>query len=165
MYFLYNSLDGQNGGQQQSGVNPAWCDGAFPTDLEDVTLSPTNNVNKQLTSASSAAAGSAAAGSGFEPTTSSSCSPPSVTDLTNLNPDSKYFDPDFDVVDDMKFIDSLIRTMPEDQQQQPHSSEHLVNSYQTSSNKRYIFLIFSNAGHKTILGPKAQGWFCVQVGL
>ena len=23
----------------------------------------------------------------------------------------------------------------------------------------------SNAGHKTILGPKAQGWFCVQVGL
>ena len=87
--------------------------------------------------------------------------------MTTLNPDSKaYFDPDFDVVDDMKFIDSLIRTMPEaDQQQphsseqivqevcrvellgghnlpeadqqQPHSSEQLVNSYQTSSNKRY----------------------------
>ena len=60
--------------------------------------------------------------------------------MTTLNPDSKaYFDPDFDVVDDMKFIDSLIRTMPEDQQQPPsHSSEQLVNSYQTSSNKRYI---------------------------
>ena len=25
--------------------------------------------------------------------------------------------------------------------------------------------IDSNAGHKNILGPKAQGWFCVQVGL
>ena len=59
--------------------------------------------------------------------------------MTTLNPDSKaYFDPDFDVVDDMKFIDSLIRTMPEaTDQQQPHSSEQLVNSYQTSSNKRY----------------------------
>ena len=53
-----------------------------------------------------------------------------------MNPQD-HFDPDFDVVDDMKFIDSLIRTMPEDQQQ-PHSSEQIVNSYQTSSNKRYI---------------------------
>ena len=62
--------------------------------------------------------------------------------MTTLNPDSKaYFDPDFDVVDDMKFIDSLIRTMPEaTDQQQPHSSEQLVNSYQTSSNKRYAGL-------------------------
>ena len=24
---------------------------------------------------------------------------------------------------------------------------------------------YSNAGHKTILRPSAEGWFCVQVGL
>ena len=120
-------------------MNPAsWCEGAFPTDLEDVTLSPTN---KQLTNHTAAAAPTAAAGSGFEATTSSSCSPPSVTDLTTMNPQD-HFDPDFDVVDDMKFIDSLIRTMPEDQQQ-PHSSEQIVNSYQTSSNKRYSKFTFS----------------------
>ena len=28
-----------------------------------------------------------------------------------------------------------------------------------------LFWDNSNAGHKTILGPTAQGWFCVQVGL
>jgi hypothetical protein len=91
----------QNGGQHE--VSPPWCEGAFPSDLEDVTLSP-NAGNLKASSFNA-----------MDATSGSSCSPPSVTDLTTLNPQD-HFDPDFDVVDDMKFIDSLIRTMPEDQQ-------------------------------------------------
>lgn len=109
----------QNGGHQQE-VSPSWCSneanggghssgGAFPTDLEDVTLSSPNTGTSLKTT------------SGFEATPNSSCSPPSVTDLTPLNPQD-HFDPDFDVVDDIKFIDSLIRTMPEDQQHNDHYS-------------------------------------------
>lgn len=100
-------------------MSPPWCSneangghsgGAFPTDLEDVTLSSPNTGNNTMKTQS------------FEATaTSSSCSPPSVTDLTPLNPQD-HFDPDFDVVDDIKFIDSLIRTMPEDQQHNDHYS-------------------------------------------
>ena len=33
------------------------------------------------------------------------------------------------------------------------------------SNKKFLKIDFSNAGRKTILRPKAEGWFCVQVGL
>ena len=108
-------------------MSPSWCNneaaaasssagghgghgGAFPTDLEDVTLASPNT--SHLKTASAAASGP------FE-APSSSCSPPSVTDLTPLNPQD-HFDPDFDVVDDIKFIDSLIRTMPEDQQHSEH---------------------------------------------
>ena len=108
-------------------MSPSWCNneasgghgGAFPTDLEDVTLSsPTTSTLKN-----SGFEGGAAGGTNQ----SSSCSPPSgVTDLTPLNPQD-HFDPDFDVVDDIKFIDSLIRTMPEDQQ---HNDGHY-------SGKRY----------------------------
>ena len=68
-----------------------WCD--FPSDLVDVALtSPAENPFESC---------------GDQNTSSSARSPPS-TDL--IPPD--HFDADFDVVDDMKFIDSLIQTMP-----------------------------------------------------
>ena len=127
-WFIHFSLDQQHGGQEV-GSTSQWCGaGAFPSDLEDVTLSPTNNLKGATSNPN---------GGCFE-ANSSSCSPPSVTDLTPLNPQD-HFDPDFDVVDDMKFIDSLIRTMPEDHQshQQHHGSDAaLANSYHANSNKR-----------------------------
>ena len=61
--------------------------------------------------------------------------------------------PIFDVVDDMKFIDSLIRTIPEQQQQEHSSQQHhhhhhhhhhgaggdLAHSYHANtSNKKYV---------------------------
>ena len=119
-----------------------------------MTLSPTNNLKG---AAGAGTTGSnpngVTAGGCFEANSSTSCSPPSVTDLTTLNPHhQEHFDPDFDVVDDMKFIDSLIRTIPEQQehssQQQQHHHHHhhhhhgaggdLAHSYHanTSSNKR-----------------------------
>jgi hypothetical protein len=70
----------------------SWCEGPFPSDLVDVALSsPADNPFD-------------------DPTTSSSSvrSPPS-TDLITLDPPDHFVDADFDVVDDMKFIDSLIQ--------------------------------------------------------
>ena len=74
--------------------NPQWCEGAFPPDLEDVTLSPTGNLKGGASSATAASSSNnrAAGGPGgcFE-ANSSSCSPPSVqgkpiilTEKTNL---------------------------------------------------------------------------------
>ena len=69
---------------------------------------------------------------------STSCSPPSVTDLTTLTPQDHHFDPDFDVVDDMKFIDSLIRTIPNETDQAHHAGQHSDHSSYQNSNKRYL---------------------------
>ena len=74
----------------------SWCEGPFPSDLVDVALSsPADNPFE-------------------DPTTSSSSvrSPPS-TDLITLDPPDHFVDADFDVVDDMKFIDSLIQVSTE----------------------------------------------------
>ena len=118
-----------------------------------MTLSPTNNL-KGAAGGTTGSNPSGATGGCFEANSSTSCSPPSVcTDLTPLNP-QEHFDPDFDVVDDMKFIDSLIRTIPEQQQQQEHSSQQhhhhhhhhhhgaggdLAHSYHANtSNKKYV---------------------------
>ena len=64
-------------------------------------------------------------------------------DLTSMNP-QEHFDPDFDVVDDMKFIDSLIRTIPEDHQSHQHHGNEvaLASSYHSGSNKKYFFSKF-----------------------
>ena len=64
-------------------------------------------------------------------------------DLTSMNP-QEHFDPDFDVVDDMKFIDSLIRTIPEDHQSHQHHGNEvaLASSYHSGSSKKYSFLFF-----------------------
>ena len=117
---------GRNDGNesQQAMNSPPWCEGAFPSDLEDVALSPPSESYNGSTLGIGLDHGNLNCGVGFsnmEDINSSSCSPPSVGDLASLNPQD-HFDPDFDVVDDIKFIDSLIRTMPEDQQHNDHYS-------------------------------------------
>ena len=101
--------------------SPPWCEGAFPSDLEDVTISPKNSNQASPFNGNVGVfvdgSGSGGGQSGNQMSTnvevaSSSCSPPSVGDLTSLNPQD-HFDPDFDVVDEMKFIDCLIQTMPQ----------------------------------------------------
>ena len=97
--------------------SPPWCEGAFPSDLEDVALSPPSAYNNDGTTNGNSILGIGSGhlncGVGFstmEDVASSSCSPPSVGDLASLNPQD-HFDPDFDVVDEMKFIDCLIQTI------------------------------------------------------
>ena len=58
-----------------------------------------------------------------------------------MNP-QEHFEPDFDVVDDMKFIDSLIRTIPEDHQSHQHHGGNevaLASSYHSGNSKKYCF--------------------------
>ena len=66
-----------------------------------------------------------------------------------MNP-QEHFDPDFDVVDDMKFIDSLIRTIPEDHQSHQHHGNEvaLASSYHSGSSKKYFFFNFFFAKKK-----------------
>ena len=104
-------------GNRQPMRSPPWCEGSFPSDLEDVALSPQSSYNNDVTTNGNSLIGvgneNLGRGAGFsnmEDMNSSSCSPPSVGDLTSLNPQD-HFDPDFDVVDEMKFIDCLIQTI------------------------------------------------------
>ena len=63
-----------------------------------------------------------------------------------MNP-QEHFDPDFDVVDDMKFIDSLIRTIPEDHQSHQHPGGNevaLASSYHSGSSKKYKLFLLKN---------------------
>ena len=120
-----NNVRHNNENQQQSMNSPPWCEGAFPSDLEDVALSPPSSYNGNTLMAIDH--GSLNCGVGFsnmEDMHSSSCSPPSVGDLTSLNPQD-HFDPDFDVVDEMKFIDCLIQTIEPttDNTSEHHSSD------------------------------------------
>ena len=106
---------GRNDGNesQQAMNSPPWCEGAFPSDLEDVALSPPSESYNGSTLGIGLDHGNLSCGVGFsnmEDINSSSCSPPSVGDLASLNPQD-HFDPDFDVVDEMKFIDCLIQTI------------------------------------------------------
>ena len=98
---------------QEAMNSPPWCEGAFPSDLEDVALSPPSESYNGNSLGIGLDQGNLNCGVGFsnmEDINSSSCSPPSVGDLASLNPQD-HFDPDFDVVDEMKFIDCLIQTI------------------------------------------------------
>ena len=46
-----------------------------------------------------------------------------------------------------------------------HYWSNKIHAEKKVSDNLSFHAVFSNAGHKTILGPKAQGWVCVQVGL
>ena len=109
----YGRMNGirHNNENQQSMNSPPWCEGAFPSDLEDVALSPPSSYNgNHLMGIDHGNLNCGVGFSNIEDMNSSSCSPPSVGDLTSLNPQD-HFDPDFDVVDEMKFIDCLIQTI------------------------------------------------------
>ena len=116
-YGRMNNMRGNNSEQHQhnqpsssaSMNSPPWCEGAFPSDLEDVALSPPSSYNGNTLIGVDH--GNLNCGfSNIDDMNSSSCSPPSVGDLASLNPQD-HFDPDFDVVDEMKFIDCLIQTI------------------------------------------------------
>ena len=96
--------------QDQTDGSAAWCDGGFPSDLVDVALtSPADNP--------------------FDPTSIRSTP---TTDLMTLDPPDN-FDADFDVVDDMKFIDSLIQTMPPEDKTSMTVSVSASNDYDVQS--------------------------------
>ena len=121
LLLVAEDITAEAGREETWGVRP-WCEGAFPSDLEDVTISPKNSNQPSPFSSTSnpvfleaqGQSGSQLNGLSNVEVASSSCSPPSVGDLTSLNPQD-HFDPDFDVVDDIKFIDCLIQTMPQDE--------------------------------------------------
>jgi hypothetical protein len=109
----YSRMNGMrhNNENHHSMNSPPWCEGAFPSDLEDVALSPPSSYNgNHLMGIDHGNLNCGVGFSNIEDMNSSSCSPPSVGDLTSLNPQD-HFDPDFDVVDEMKFIDCLIQTI------------------------------------------------------